>query len=342
MTSPAAFPAFCCPLCKGGLDAEADAYRCPACDRTYPVVLGIPDFRVFPDSYISVEDDHQKGRVLAEKARSTDFAGLVRFYWRITPDVPSESVERFSRKALLLADKWDEALPALEGDLTDTPGTVLEVGCGTGGFLVAAARRGRRVVGVDIAFRWLVVARKQLDERGLDAPLVCACAEHLPFPEGRFDLVFSEATLEHVRDPSAMLAESGRVGRPGGALALVTANRLSLAPEPHVGVWGVGFLPRRWMPAYVRWAKGVPYRFLRLVSRAELSRRLRRAGFVRLRFSAPAPTQAEVAAVSARERTLVAFYDRLRRVPGPRGLLSVFGPVLQVTGVRGPDVTPPA
>lgn len=330
-----AYPTLCCPLCKGELEARADAYRCPACERTYPVVLGIPDFRVFPDPYISIENDHGKGRFLAANAEHIGFADLVRFYWSITPDAPDDMAERFTRKAVLLADKWEEALPDLEADLPATPDTVLEVGCGTGGFLAAAARRGRRVVGVDIAFRWLVVAKKRMEEAGLDVPLVCACAEYLPFREEQFDLVFAEATLEHVRDQAAMLAECRRVGRSGGSLSLLTANRLSIAAEPHVGVWGVGFLPRRWMPAYVRLVKGVPYRFLRLVSRFELARLLRRAGFGRPRFALPEPTRAEVEALSDGERRQVELYLTLKRAPLTGRLLRIVGPVLGVTSRIG-------
>ena len=73
---------------------------------------------------------------------------------------------------------------------------LLEIGCGTGPLLVAAKHRYRQVVGVDIAFRWLVVAKKRLDEAGMgDIPLICACAEALPFREDSFDNVVADSVI---------------------------------------------------------------------------------------------------------------------------------------------------
>ena len=120
------------------------------------------------------------------------------------------------------------------------------------------------MAGVDIALRWLIVARKRLDEEGLaHVPLACGCAERLPFADRTFAGVVAGDVIEHVADQAATLAEAHRVLRPGGRLFLASPNRFSLAPEPHVQVWGVGFLPRRWMAAYVRWASGRDFRAIR-------------------------------------------------------------------------------
>lgn len=40
----------------------------------------------------------------------------------------------------------------------------------------------------------------------------------LPWPDATFDVVWSNSVLEHVRDPAAVLAETRRVLRPGGAM----------------------------------------------------------------------------------------------------------------------------
>jgi SAM-dependent methyltransferase len=216
----------------------------------------------------------------------------------------------------------------------------LEVGCGTGGFLAASARAGLRPVGVDIAFRWLVVARRRLEEAGVEVPLVCACAEHLPFADETFGLVVSESTLEHVRAPLDSLREARRVLVPSGRLSLSTTNRFTLAPEPHVGVWGVGFLPRRWMSAYVGLVRGRPYQFIRSVSAAELRGLLRQSGFRAGSIEAArAPSHGLYAHPT---RVLVQGYQLLRAVPVARKVLAQIAPNLEVLAECEPFAAPVA
>jgi len=335
------FPALCCPQCKGPLDQGAEQYGCAPCRRIYPIVLGIPDFRVFPDPYISFQDDYRKAEYLVEHSADLDFEGMLRLYWKITPHVEEDRAARFIRNAIALADKGRARLKEIER-LSDQQGglgsqSMLEIGCGTGGLLVAAAGRFQRVVGVDIAFRWLAVARKRLVEAGLDIPLICACAEHLPFmtiedacKDYGFDLIVAEDVLDHVKDQAATLAECHRVARRDGALFLMTPNRFSLAPEPHVRVWGVGFLPRRWMDGYVKMVKGIPYEHLRVLSFPELKRLLKKSAFRDHQITLPSVAAEEIKNFSAFERALVAVYDLVRRTPLARLFLYLFGPFFHV------------
>jgi SAM-dependent methyltransferase len=48
---------------------------------------------------------------------------------------------------------------------------------------------------------------------------VQADGEHLPFPDGLFDLTYCVATLHHALDLPLMLAEMARVTKPGGVVA---------------------------------------------------------------------------------------------------------------------------
>ena len=91
-----------CPLCKGPVASRGEAYHCARCDRAYPVVLGIPDFRVYPDPYISIEADHRKGAQVQEQAEKLSFRDLLRFYWEhvATPPTPLDLRERFIRHVL--------------------------------------------------------------------------------------------------------------------------------------------------------------------------------------------------------------------------------------------------
>lgn len=308
-------------------------YACSPCGRLYPVVQGIPDFRVWPDPYIAAEDDWAKGaRVRAESGGT--FASMLETYWRLTPDVPASMAARFVRYGLVGAARGASRLARVaevRGAPLGAADTLLDLGCGTGGLAVAAASRAGAVVGVDIAARWLVVAQAQVTEAGAEnVLLVCACAEHLPFPDGAFDVVVANDVLEHAQDQPGLLREARRVLPLGGLLLLSTQNRWSLRGEPHVRVWGVGFLPRRWMAPYVRLAKRVPYRFIRLVSPPELDRLLRAAGLHVVQRLLPRVGPAELEGLPAGERRLAAAYARLSLLPAARWLLRLFGPAVEV------------
>ena len=321
---------FCCPQCRGALDHNGDEYSCVGCGGKYPIVLGIPDFRVFPDPYIDYADDYKKAEYLAERSKELDFKGLVELYWKITPEVSKERSDRFIRGTLRLIDQGFENLKQIETlrvkHQKPELETVLEIGCGTGGFLVAAKEKFRHAIGIDIAFRWLVVARKRLEELGLEVPLVCCCAEHLPFSDEQFDLVVAEDVLEHVKDQEMVLRESYRVLNKSGALFLATTNRYSINPEPHVRLWGVGFLPRKWMKGYVRLVKGISYDHIKLLSYVELKNLLKRCAFTDEEIYLPSISSRELKNFSTFEKIQVAIYDVVRKTPLIRLLLYLFGP----------------
>src|ERR1051326_1195107 len=109
-SSDVAIPPFVCPRCHGNLREEPDiAYRCSSCGGEYPIVLGIPDFRLFPDPWISFEDDRDKARRLEGIVRDLSFADAVRAYWDITPSTPRAFADRFVNHVLraeAVAEQW--------------------------------------------------------------------------------------------------------------------------------------------------------------------------------------------------------------------------------------------
>jgi SAM-dependent methyltransferase len=240
-------PAFACPNCKGMLFTQGSGFSCGDCYGEYPIVAGIPDLRIASDRYLNLDDERDKAKQLARVAERADLSGLVVAYYAMTADVDAAQRARF-RSHIARAEQRGAGLSAL----LPTRGRILEVGCGTGGLLAAARRTSRMVVGVDIALRWLVVAQQRLEENGTRAPLVAACAEALPWPDSTFDAVVADSVLEHLDHPAIALDEFWRVLRPGGTLTLWSPNRFSVLPDPHVGLWGLGWLPPRWATAYVR------------------------------------------------------------------------------------------
>jgi len=333
------FLEYCCPRCKGPLASAVEKYTCTACAAHFPVVLGIPDFRVFSDPYLSIADDHRKGARIAERAAAgASFEELVRYYWSITPDEPPEMAERFTALAVAAAERGRDLLkaqPRVDAILRrSTPARVLDVGSRTGGLLLAAAERAPEVVGIDIAFRWLIVARKRLEEVGRPAQLVCCCAEFLPFKPGSFDVVVAENVLEHTARQQDLIEEAHRVLMPGGVFFATTWNRLAAAPEPHVRLWGVGWLPLAQRQRYVKWRKGVSYDHVRLLSVFQLRRMVRHTSFGCCAIKLPEFSEAQLASVSVGQRAVVNVYHRIKNWPVIRGLLLLVAPVFHVVCVR--------
>jgi 2-polyprenyl-6-hydroxyphenyl methylase/3-demethylubiquinone-9 3-methyltransferase len=104
---------------------------------------------------------------------------------------------------------------------------VLDVGCGGGILSDAMARRGADVLGIDLAAKALKVAQLHAIEaatRHVEYREVAAEALAEEMPE-HFDVVTCMEMLEHVPDPSAIVAACGRLLKPGGAAFFSTINR---------------------------------------------------------------------------------------------------------------------
>ena len=113
-------------------------------------------------------------------------------------------------------------------DLPDRSGQdVLEVGCGMGLDLVEYFRHGLRVSAVDVSRRSLELARRLLDQRKMQARLLLADAERLPFPEGSFHLVVARGVLMYTPDEARAIGEIYRVLKPGGRFLAILHNRRS-------------------------------------------------------------------------------------------------------------------
>jgi SAM-dependent methyltransferase len=327
---------FCCPQCRGSLNFDSDHYRCGTCKRDYPVIFDIPDFRLVPDPYISFADEYEKSRVLADKASTASFESLVRFYWEITPDVPRAAVERYIRYALRGQDRGNAYLEQLDTSIQGrwSGELALEIGCGTGGFLSAAQHRFNTVVGIDIALRWLVVAKKRLTYGGNPGVLICCSAENLPFPDGTFDSVVGFHVLEHTKNQQSVLSETARTLKHNGLCFFLIPNRFSLGPEPCVRVWGVGFVPRVLAETYVRLIKGIPYKHIRLLSFFELRRLAARSGLRQWKIFPPQIPECELKLLPGPLKRLVAVYHGLLKLPFCSFVLRVVAPFLQLVGRR--------
>jgi 2-polyprenyl-6-hydroxyphenyl methylase / 3-demethylubiquinone-9 3-methyltransferase len=146
---------------------------------------------------------------------------------------------------------------------------VLDVGCGGGILAESMARRGARVLGIDLAPEALAVARLHALETGVAVEYRQVAVEALAESAvSGFDVVTCLEMLEHVPDPSAIVAALARLVRPGGHVIVSTINRNAKAFV--LAIVGAEYVMRL-LPTGT-------HRYARLIRPSELSRWARGAG----------------------------------------------------------------
>lgn len=142
--------------------------------------------------------------------------------------------KNYSDHNVRLAPKtaYDRRMINLRFSLIDQYGTnkdVLDLGCGTGSYLIPKLDQVKSAVGVDFSSTMLAGFRSNLgQEYPAHLKLVEANAQNLPLTEDCVDFVFSYTTLYHVPKIENALKEVGRILRPGGYAALELGNLYSI------------------------------------------------------------------------------------------------------------------
>lgn len=125
-------------------------------------------------------------------------------------------------------------------------GSILDLGCGTGGHTVRLAERGSRVVGIDLTRGGVRAARERCKAKGRDCLFIVGDAENIPLRADAVDVAWTSLLLHHFPKLDKLPAE----------LARVTRSRV-VAFEPNAGNlltwfafnvvnrwWGIGTLTR--------------------------------------------------------------------------------------------------
>ncbi len=323
-----------CPRCHGKFRAALPTYTCVACGAEYCTIDGIPDLRIDAPSWIDCDEDREHARFIAGSMAHDDLEHVIRYVFRVVRQRPDVNVEYRARRTL---SEPKRVRREIAGWLNAATGAepFLDIGCGPGALLAAAsAEGGRQGIGIDVSMVWLVVAKRLIESYGGVALLAAGFAETLPLADHSVRGVVSLDVIEHVADPAVYLREIDRVTAPGGALALATPNRFSLAPEPHVRVWGVGWLPRPWQLAYAERMSGMSYAYIRLLGVREMQRLIRENSAFDVCLVAPMLPEEEVAIAGPLRAAFARAYNALLRFAAGRRAALYFGAFYRVTGTR--------
>jgi ubiquinone/menaquinone biosynthesis C-methylase UbiE/uncharacterized protein YbaR (Trm112 family) len=203
--APAGMEVMACPACHAALMwvEAANALRCRACGKDYPVRQGIPHF-IEPATLTGLN---------RRFARLYDgFSWFYRLFPRVAFAYIGMSEEAARREVL------DRLEPG--------GGRVLEVSIGPGvnlPYLIGRPDVGE-VHGLDISQGQLRRCRSCLRRQGWIVPLYLGNAEELPFGDATFDAVFHIGGINFFNDKAKAIAEMVRVAKPGTRIVICDEN----------------------------------------------------------------------------------------------------------------------
>jgi len=133
-------------------------------------------------------------------------------------------------------ERFDGILKTVESRIE--PGRLLDIGCSYGISLLAARTRGWDAVGVELA---VPAAEYGIKEYGLDIKMLPL--HECGFEAESFDAILMHHTLEHLREPDAILRQVYDLLRPGGVHFQALPNYGSLKRKMLKEYWGYGITP---------------------------------------------------------------------------------------------------
>lgn len=196
-------------------------WRCEACGAGY--LNPRPTPTSIHEAYRSYYT-HQAAVRVAEEQAPTGFQrlrlGLAHGYMRERYGLQREPASRYGAWAAALMPGKREALDHICRHLPKPlPGaTLLDVGCGSGSFLLTARQCGWQVLGVEPD------PKAASQAAALELEVLTGDIQVLADRAHVFDAITLSHVIEHVHEPRAVLKDCFRLLRPGGLLWLETPN----------------------------------------------------------------------------------------------------------------------
>ena len=211
---------FACPQCKRPLRPDGDVFCCRACDRTYPIVDGIPDF---------ILDDAPAGSVpsLRNNRKLAKFLNIRRITNVFNVGAPLYETRFWYPFFLNLVGAGSTSLSRIAGfhakTLEAVTGHILDVACGPATYGRRIAASSRHIYGIDVSTGMLRQGLAYLARDHITGVhLAQARVEQLPFENAVFDGAICSGSLHLFPDTALALREVARTLKTGAPLSVQT------------------------------------------------------------------------------------------------------------------------
>ena len=158
----------------------------------------------------------------------------VQSYWNQNPAGYAE-VKNLQQDRLAFFDERDRQTQQLYPRLDDEyefarakNKLTLELGCGMGYNAQRLAQNGARLIVMDLAPNAVRLTRERFTLHRLPAQFLIADAEHLPFKDETFEMIFSSGVIHHSPDTQAAADEITRALKHGGESTVMIYHRDSI------------------------------------------------------------------------------------------------------------------
>jgi 2-polyprenyl-3-methyl-5-hydroxy-6-metoxy-1,4-benzoquinol methylase len=135
---------------------------------------------------------------------------------------------------------------------------VLDVGCAYGSFAIEMAKKGAKVVGIDISDKWLKLAEVNARDEAEVKFINCDASSYLAFStlkeHGPYDIFIVNDVFEHIYDTVGLMNNISKLASPAATIYYKIPNGHAtrhVLMEGHKKVFGISLLPPDYWSEFV-------------------------------------------------------------------------------------------